>query len=164
MSQKFGRQSVFVSSLVMRLHQSGLPALSSPTPEGSPTLKSVQSVMKSLTRTEGRLLSNTLLSPVDNDNDSKDPSAREKRLLKMFVGLPNHLERKKILMSILSNVPMDRDFNFDQIVHATANYTPSDIMEVLRTAALFPLREARADVMLQMSIPPRPESSRQCQQ
>ena len=163
MSQKFGRQSVFVSSLVMRLHQSGLPALSSPTPEGSPTLKSVQNVMKSLTRI-GRPLFNTLLSPVDNDNDGNDPSAREKRLLKMFVGLPNHLERKKILMSILSNVPMDRDFNFDQIVHATANYTPSDIREVLRTAALFPLREARADVMLQMSIPPRPESSRQCQQ
>ena len=101
MSQKFGRQSVFASSLAMRLHQSGLPALSPPTPEGSPTLKSVQSVMKSLTRTEGRLLSNTLLSPVDNDNDSKDPSAREKRLLKMWNDIGGLEDVKEGLMDLV---------------------------------------------------------------
>ena len=101
MPQKFGRQSVFASSLAMRLHQSGLPALSPPTPEGSPTLKSVQSVMKSLTRTEGRLLSNTLLSPVDNDNDSKDPSAREKRLLKMWNDIGGLEDVKEGLMDLV---------------------------------------------------------------
>ena len=99
--QKFGRQSAFASSLAMRLHQSGLPALSPPTPEGSPTLKSVQSVMKSLTRTEGRLLSSTLLSPVEKDSDSKDPSAREKRLLKMWNDIGGLEDVKEGLMDLV---------------------------------------------------------------
>lgn len=324
MPQKVSHQSSFASNLAMRLFRSGLPALSPPAPEGSPALKSVQSVMKSLTRTEGRLLSNTLLSPLDDGNENQDTGAREVRMIKMwddigglndvkeglmdlvfplmqkthiqgdapktkssyygglldnppgvllygppgcgktmlvsalagtasarflsvspstlfrkyvgetninvkalftlarkiapciifvdemeglfrerrssgseehevsrelktefmqlwdgiqstnegvivvgatnrpfdvdsaflrrmprsfFVGLPNQLERNRIFTSILSNVPLDREFNFDQITHATENYTPSDIKEVLRTAALFPLREARGDII-----------------
>lgn len=320
MPQKFG----FASNLALRLHHAGLPALSNPGPEGSPALKSVQSVMKSLTRTEGRLLSNTLLSPLDDDSANQDASSREERLIKMwedigglddvkeglmdlvfplmqknhieddapaskpsyygglldnppgvllygppgcgktmlvsalagtvnarfltvspstlfrkyvgetninvkalftlarkispciifvdemeglfrerrssgseehevsrelktefmqlwdgiqrtndgiiivgatnrpfdvdsaflrrmprsfFVGLPNYNERRKILSSILTNVPLDRDFNLDQIAQITENYTPSDMKEVLRTSALFPLREARADIL-----------------
>ncbi|GAH24670.1 unnamed protein product, partial [marine sediment metagenome] len=45
-----------------------------------------------------------------------------------------------------SNVPLDNNFNMDQIAGSMEGYTPSDMKEVLRTAALFPLREARVDV------------------
>jgi len=64
-----------------------------------------------------------------------------------FVGLPNSHARKNILTSMLSNVPLDSSFNLEMIVQATEGYTPSDIKEVLRTAALFPLREARAAIL-----------------
>lgn len=63
-----------------------------------------------------------------------------------FVGLPDTIARKKILSTILSNVPLDNNFNMDQIAGSMEGYTPSDMKEVLRTAALFPLREARVDV------------------
>jgi SpoVK/Ycf46/Vps4 family AAA+-type ATPase len=64
-----------------------------------------------------------------------------------FVGLPNRHARKSILTSLLSNVPLDQSFRIDPIVDATEGYTPSDIKEVLRSAALFPLREARANIL-----------------
>ena len=64
-----------------------------------------------------------------------------------FVGLPDIFARKNILSSMLSNVPLDSYFNIDQIVSNMEGYTPSDMKEVLRTAALFPLREARADMI-----------------
>lgn len=64
-----------------------------------------------------------------------------------FVGLPDHPARKSIFQSLLSNVPLDPTFRLDPIVDATEGYTPSDIKEVLRSAALFPLREARANIL-----------------
>ena len=64
-----------------------------------------------------------------------------------FVGLPDVVARKKILSSMLLNVPLHQPFNIDSIIGEMEGYTPSDIKEVLRTAALFPLREARADII-----------------
>ncbi len=64
-----------------------------------------------------------------------------------FVGLPDVFARKKILSTMLANVPLDDNFNLDHIAGNTEDYTPSDMKEVLRTAALFPLREARLNVI-----------------
>ena len=66
-----------------------------------------------------------------------------------FVGLPNDGERNSILTSMLANVPLDDEFDAEHIVSITEGYTPSDMKEVLRTSALFPLREARADILKQ---------------
>ncbi len=64
-----------------------------------------------------------------------------------FIGLPDRDSRIKILSSMLSNVPLARNFDIEYLADATVEYTPSDMKEVLRTAALFPLREARAKVL-----------------
>lgn len=64
-----------------------------------------------------------------------------------FVGLPDRNARVQILTSMLSNVPLHGDFNMNYLADATAEYTPSDMKEVLRTAALFPLREARTSML-----------------
>jgi SpoVK/Ycf46/Vps4 family AAA+-type ATPase len=64
-----------------------------------------------------------------------------------FVGLPDKIARTKILSTMLSTVPLDKNFNMDHIAGNMDGYTPSDMKEVLRTAALFPLREARNDVI-----------------
>ena len=61
-----------------------------------------------------------------------------------YVGLPDSTSRFKILKSMLSSVPLSDDFDMERIARATERYSPSDMKEMLRTAALFPLREARA--------------------
>lgn len=60
-----------------------------------------------------------------------------------YVGLPDHASRVAILNSMLSNVPLSPDFDVDLVASITENYSPSDLKEVLRTAALNPMREAR---------------------
>ena len=42
---------------------------------------------------------------------------------------------------------MEESFDLDHIAKITDGYTPSDIKEVLRTAALTPLHEARMKAM-----------------
>ncbi len=64
-----------------------------------------------------------------------------------FVGLPNYTSRQSILEKMLVNVPLEDGFDFGHITQITEGYTPSDMKEVLRTAALYPLREARMKVM-----------------
>ena len=60
-----------------------------------------------------------------------------------FVGLPDANSRIAILKSMLANVPLAHDFDVDAVARITDAYSPSDLKEVLRTAALIPLREAR---------------------
>jgi len=76
-----------------------------------------------------------------------DPAFLRRMPRSFFVGLPNDVARAKILTSMLNNVPKDSTFDMRQIIQATEFYTPSDIKEVLRTAALFPLREARGEIL-----------------
>jgi SpoVK/Ycf46/Vps4 family AAA+-type ATPase len=45
---------------------------------------------------------------------------------------------------MLSNVPLAKEFDIERLVRDTERYSPSDMKEMLRTAALYPLREARA--------------------
>jgi len=64
-----------------------------------------------------------------------------------YVGRPDSSSRYKILQSMLSNVPLADDFDLERIAQCTEKYSPSDLKEVLRTAALYPLREARATMI-----------------
>merc|ERR1719223_2004948 len=64
-----------------------------------------------------------------------------------FVGLPDVNSRIAILKSMLANVPLAHDFDINAIAHVTDGYSPSDLKEVLRTAALIPLREARTSAI-----------------
>jgi SpoVK/Ycf46/Vps4 family AAA+-type ATPase len=63
-----------------------------------------------------------------------------------FVGLPDVKARYAILSQLLKGVPLHAtEFNLESIArHVTQGYSPSDMKELLRVAALFPLREARA--------------------
>ena len=71
-------------------------------------------------------------------------SAFRRRLVKSFyVGIPNYEERIAILQTMLRGIPLENDFNIERIAGLTEAYTPSDLKEVLRAAALIPLREAR---------------------
>ena len=60
-----------------------------------------------------------------------------------FVGLPDRTARIAVLKAMLTTVPLSPDFDVETIAKATEFYSPSDLKELLRTAALAPLREAR---------------------
>jgi len=60
-----------------------------------------------------------------------------------FVGLPDRTARIAVLKAMLKAVPLSPDFDVEAIAKATEFYSPSDLKELLRTAALVPLREAR---------------------
>ncbi len=66
-----------------------------------------------------------------------------------FVGLPNQSSRISILQSMLRTVPKDDNVDISFLARVTDGYSPSDLKEVLRTAALIPLREARSSAMLE---------------
>lgn len=72
-----------------------------------------------------------------------DPGFLRRMPRSFYVGPPDCFGRCAVLRSMLSNVPLSSDFNLEVVARATEGYTPSDIKEVLRTAALYPLREAR---------------------
>jgi len=48
---------------------------------------------------------------------------------------------------MLQYVPLDANFDIQFVASKLGGYSPSDIREVLQTAALYPLREARAEAM-----------------
>ena len=64
-----------------------------------------------------------------------------------FVGLPDYSSRISILQKMLKNVPLEDKFDIEHVAKLTEGYTPSDLKEVLRTAALVPFREARMKAM-----------------
>ena len=66
-----------------------------------------------------------------------------------FVGLPDRSARIAVLKAMLRAVPLSPDFDVEVIAKATEFYSPSDLKELLRTAALVPLREARFKALSQ---------------
>jgi SpoVK/Ycf46/Vps4 family AAA+-type ATPase len=90
---------------------------------------------------EGVIIVGATNRPFDVD------SALLRRMPRSFyVGLPDDKARRSIIKGILQNVPTSPHFSIDQVVTALSGYSPSDIKEVMRTAALFPLREARSQL------------------
>ena len=76
-----------------------------------------------------------------------DPAFLRRMPRKIYVGLPDYDSRISVLQGMLSRVPLDVSFDMALVATKTAGYSPSDIREVLQTAALFPLREARAEAI-----------------
>lgn len=72
-----------------------------------------------------------------------DPGFLRRMPRSFYVGPPDFYGRCAVLRSMLSSVPLSSDFDLEAVARATEGYTGSDIKEVLRTAALYPLREAR---------------------
>mmetsp|Transcript_17037 Transcript_17037/g.30087 ORF Transcript_17037/g.30087 Transcript_17037/m.30087 type:complete len:128 (+) Transcript_17037:1669-2052(+) len=66
---------------------------------------------------------------------------------RVFVGLPDHDYRTSVLESMLNHVPLDQHFDLGLVASKTGGYSPSVIREVLQAAALYPLREARAEAI-----------------
>ena len=64
-----------------------------------------------------------------------------------YVGLPDFSSRCAILQTMLRDVPLSTDFDIGTIAQQTEGYSGSDLKELLRSAALFPLREARLKLM-----------------
>mmetsp|Transcript_7368 Transcript_7368/g.10534 ORF Transcript_7368/g.10534 Transcript_7368/m.10534 type:complete len:792 (+) Transcript_7368:170-2545(+) len=76
-----------------------------------------------------------------------DPAFLRRMPRSFFIGLPDYTARLAVLQSMLEHVPLDPAFDIEAIARHTESYTPSDIREVLRTAALRPLKEARAEAL-----------------
>lgn len=72
-----------------------------------------------------------------------DPGFLRRMPRSFYVGPPDFYGRCAVLRSMLSDVPLSPDFDLEAVARATEGYTPSDVKEVLRSAALYPLREAR---------------------
>eukprot|EP00957_Ditylum_brightwellii_P085757 6524143-Ditylum_brightwellii.AAC.1 len=68
----------------------------------------------------------------------------------IYVGLPDYNTRILVLRSMLRNVPTAEksgEFSIEEIARCTDGFSPSDLKELLRSAALIPLREARSHMM-----------------
>jgi len=77
-----------------------------------------------------------------------DPAFLRRMPRSFFVGLPDHDSRVAILSSMLRDVPLEEgNFCIACLSKNTDGYSPSDLKELLRTAALIPLRESRAEIM-----------------
>lgn len=83
-----------------------------------------------------------------------DPAFLRRMPRKIYVGLPDYDSRVSVLQGMLSRVPLDVNFDLALVASKTVGYSPSDLREVLQTAALFPLREARAEVIRNSSASP----------
>ena len=76
-----------------------------------------------------------------------DPGFLRRMPRGFFVGLPDAQARAAVLRLMLRDVPLSPDFDVDAIADRTDWFAPSDLREVLRTAALGPLREARFEAL-----------------
>ena len=66
---------------------------------------------------------------------------------RVFVGLPDHDSRISVFESMLNHVPLDQHFDPGLVASRTGGYSPLDIREVLQAAALYQMREARAEAI-----------------
>ncbi|KAG9286580.1 hypothetical protein G9A89_005348 [Geosiphon pyriformis] len=65
-----------------------------------------------------------------------------RRMPKRFaVRLPDEEQRKNILEIMLNDQSLDPEFDYDQLVAKTANFSGSDLKEACRNAAMIPVRE-----------------------
>ena len=75
-----------------------------------------------------------------------DPAILRRMSQSHFVGLPMGPARLVILQKILMQLPTSPDINLAQIVQSTEGFAPSDLIQMVRTAAQQgPLREGRGN-------------------
>ncbi|XP_042509931.1 outer mitochondrial transmembrane helix translocase-like [Macadamia integrifolia] len=69
-----------------------------------------------------------------------------RRLPQAFeIGLPDCTERAKIMKAILKGENVDSDFNFDHIASLCEGYSGSDLLELCKKAAYYPVRDLLRD-------------------
>lgn len=69
-----------------------------------------------------------------------------RRLPQAFeIGLPDRRERVEILKVILMDESVDEDIDFDHIAGLCDGYTGSDLLELCKKAAYFPIRDLLND-------------------
>lgn len=76
-----------------------------------------------------------------------DPAFLRRMPRRIYVGPPDYDSRVAVLRRMLDRVPIDLNFDIDLVARMTEGYSPSDIRELLQAAALYPLREARAEAI-----------------
>ncbi|CAE6238680.1 unnamed protein product [Arabidopsis arenosa] len=74
------------------------------------------------------------------------PSELDEAILRRFpqsfeIGMPDCRERAQILKVVLKGERVEPDINFDHIARLCEDYTGSDIFELCKKAAYFPIRE-----------------------
>lgn len=74
------------------------------------------------------------------------PSELDEAILRRFpqafeIGIPDRSERAKILKVILKGERIEEDIDYDQIARSCEGFTGSDIFELCKQAAYFPVRE-----------------------
>jgi ATPase family AAA domain-containing protein 1 len=75
-----------------------------------------------------------------------DPAILRRMSQSHFVGLPMAPARLVILQKILSQLPTSPDINLTEIVQSTEGFAPSDLVQLIRTAAQQgPLRDGRGN-------------------
>jgi SpoVK/Ycf46/Vps4 family AAA+-type ATPase len=66
-----------------------------------------------------------------------------RRLPRTFeIGMPHAEERERILRSLLKKEKVAADFDYKRIAQRSEGYTGSDLQDLAKQAAMFPLREA----------------------
>ncbi|XP_031389914.1 ATPase family AAA domain-containing protein 1 isoform X2 [Punica granatum] len=92
------------------------------------------------------------------------PSELDEAILRRFsqafeIGMPDQRERAAILKVILKGERVEDDIDFDYLASLCEGYTGSDILELCKKAAYFPIRDLLEDEKKgQRSRPPRPLS------
>ena len=98
-------------------------------------------------RDDKRSGSSILIIGATNRPFDVDPAFLRRMPRRIYVGPPDFDSRVSVLRSMLDRVPLDMNFDIDLVARRTEGYSPSDIREVLQAAALYPLREARAEAI-----------------
>lgn len=78
------------------------------------------------------------------------PSDLDEAILRRFsqafeIGKPDRVDRIKILQVILKDETIDNNIDFNHIAGLCEGYTGSDIFEVCKKAAFFPVRDYLKD-------------------
>lgn len=74
------------------------------------------------------------------------PSELDEAILRRFpqafeIGMPDRKERAQILKVILKGERVEPDIDYDRVARLCGDYTGSDIFELCKKAAYFPIRE-----------------------
>lgn len=74
------------------------------------------------------------------------PSELDEAILRRFpqsfeIGMPDCRERAQILKVVLKGERVEPDINYDHVARLCEDYTGSDIFELCKKAAYFPIRE-----------------------
>lgn len=94
------------------------------------------------------------------------PSELDEAILRRFtqifeIGKPNQSERVKILKVILKGEKVDENIDYERVAALCEGFTGSDILELCKQAAYFPIRDlldeeksGKSDNVSSVTVPP----------